>query len=472
MKKHAASHPISVPERATGLRRRAESRLGAAPAPLITELDAQCLVQELQIHQIELELQNEELKNAKAEVEAGLEKYTALDDFAPVGYFSLEPTGLIREVNLTGAGMLRVGRAMLVGRRFPFFIAMDGRARFDTFLTGVLAGTEKQEGDFTLQSPGRAAFRADLHAISALSADGHNRVCHLTVVDATARHQAIEARGRVDVLSAANHELVAEVARRRTAEEALRKSERHARDLLTEAAQLQEKLRLVSHRILLVQEEQRKKLSRELHDDISQLLVGIIVNLGNFTKAASADPSCIRRELPPLRRLVERSVRVVHRFARDLRPSMLDDIGLVAALESYIAEFPKVKNRRIALFADYGTGPDRLDNLCRTALFRVAQEALTNVHKHARAHEVTVRLTKTRGLITLEIKDDGRAFSVERIASPGWGDQLGLIGMRERVEMIGGRFEITSSPEAGTRVWAEVPTGRARAVGPAPVATA
>lgn len=210
---------------------------------------------------------------------------------------------------------------------------------------------------------------------------------------------------------------------------------------------------------MLVQEEQRKKLSRDLHDDISQLLVGIVVNLGNFTKAAERDPSSIIREIPPLRLLVERSVRAVHDFARKLRPAMLDDIGLVAALETYITEFPKAKGRKITFNSE--PAADHLDNVRRTALFRIAQESLTNAHKHARSRQITVNLRKADGFVTLEIADDGCAFEVESASAPG-GNQLGLIGMRERVEMLGGHLEIASAPGTGTRVLAAVPSGRTR----------
>jgi signal transduction histidine kinase len=246
-----------------------------------------------------------------------------------------------------------------------------------------------------------------------------------------------------------------EIVRRQAVETALKKSEQRARQLLEQSRLLQKKMRRFSHRILLVQEDQRKKISRALHDDISQLLVGINVHLAVFAKAAATNPRGIPPAIAPIRRLVEKSLRIVHRFARELRPASLDDLGLIPAIRSYLEDFPKRKGRQIQFTAFAGV--EALDNDKRTVLYRVAQEALTNVDKHAHARVVTVTILKIPGGACLEVTDDGKAFDVRRLSSAEWSNHLGLHGMRERVEMAGGRFSVVSIPGQGTTIRAEVP---------------
>ena len=424
------------------LRHRAEHRLRKQPvkgARIETKANNQRILHELQVHQIELELQNEELKQSKAEIATALEKYLDLYDFAPIGYFSLSEQGLILEVNLTGATMLGIERSRLVGRRFQLFVAPQSRPAFQAFLEGIFSGYESQSCEASILNASRTAFWANLEAKTAITISGTEKWCRVAVIDIAARKQAEEAQHRIDILSATNRMLEEEIIRRQVGETALRKSEQRAHQLLTQSRQLQKKLHHLSHQILMVQENQRKEISRELHDEISQLLLGINIQLVILAKAAS-NPPAIRRALAPVRRLVAKTVRIVHQFARELRPAMLDDLGLIPALRSYIEDFPKRKGRQIQFTAFAGV--ETLDNDKRTVLYRVAQEALVNVAKHAHASVVKVAILGTPGGVCLEIADDGKAFDVDRLSSNRWGNRLGLVGMRERVEMVGGRFSV------------------------------
>ena len=145
----------------------------------------------------------------------------------------------------------------------------------------------------------------------------------------------------------------------------------------------------------------------------------------------------------------------MHRFARGLRPALLDDLGLIPALRSLVREMEGRKGLRIQLSAFAGV--EALDGIRRTMLFRVVQEALTNVVRHADARNATVRIRKIRSAIRLEICDDGKSFPAERVIAAMHSGRLGLVGMRERVEMVGGRFDIASAPGKGTTVTAEIP---------------
>jgi signal transduction histidine kinase len=219
----------------------------------------------------------------------------------------------------------------------------------------------------------------------------------------------------------------------------------------------------MSHQILLVQENQRKEISRELHDEISQLLLSINLHLAVLDSSAAISPRSIRRSITRVRWLVEKSVRLVHDFARELRPPMLDDLGLIPALNTYIADFSKRKGLKVH-FAAF-SGVEVIEGDKRAVLYRVAQEALANVAKHARASVVKVLISKVIEGICLEISDNGKAFDVGRLASAEWGDRLGVTGMRERVEMVGGRFSVESSSGAGTTIRAVMPFGSAKPAG-------
>ncbi len=446
------------PYEAARLRRRAEASRRKSPAILAlprTEADTQRLLHELEVHQIELEMQNAELQHARVEMEAALVRYTELYDFAPVGYFSVDQQGVIQEVNLTGASMLGVARSGILQRRLQSFVAPSSRPVVDTFLATVFAQSGKQSCEALLKTAAGADFWADLQASSAAWLKGERKWCRLTVSDIAALKQAEEAQRRVELLAFANQEANREIARRRAVEASLKKSEQRQRELLVESQELQAQLRHLTHQVLLAQEDERKKISRQLHDEIAQILTGIKVQLTLLSQVAAINPRVLRRRIDKTRRLVGQSIGVVHRFARDLRPALLDDLGLIPALRSFVRDLAGRKALRIRLTAFAGV--EALDNTRRTALYRIAQEALTNVARHAHARMATVRILKTRGAVRLEIRDNGKSFPTERLLSANPGGRLGLLGMRERVEMFGGRFTIASAPGKGTTVTAEIP---------------
>lgn len=155
--------------------------------------------------------------------------------------------------------------------------------------------------------------------------------------------------------------------------------------------------------------------------------------------------------------MVEKSVDIIHRFARDLRPTVLDDLGVIPALHAFMKEFARQTGIHIH-FTTFTSGRiERLDTVTRTVLYRVAQEALTNVGRHARASQVDVSIRKLPRAVGLTIEDNGRSFQVERVLRAKRNKRLGLLGMRERVEMVGGRLRIESAPGQGTTIHAEIP---------------
>jgi len=159
---------------------------------------------------------------------------------------------------------------------------------------------------------------------------------------------------RTRELAESNEELLKEIRHRREVEESLRASEKTSSKLLEESCQLQENLRLLSRRLLSVQEEERKRISRELHDLIAQTLTGINLQLSMLRSKADSDLKEFNEKIDRTQRLVEKSVDIVHRFARDLRPAVLDDLGLVPALQSYLKGFMKDTGIRVSLTAFAG----------------------------------------------------------------------------------------------------------------------
>ena len=238
---------------------------------------------------MELELQNTELQEARDRMEAALEKYTDLYDFAPVGYFSLDAQGQILEVNLMGAAMLGLERSQLMHRRITRFVAPASQAILLDFLKQVFAGHGKQACEATLLKADGQAFWANLHATSAASPNGPRTWCRMAVSDITALKRAEEAQRRLEVLGVENRELALEIVRRQVVEEALKRSQQNQNQLLEESQRMQEQLRHLTHRILHAQEEERKRISRELHDEITQTLVGINVHLESLTRQTMVD---------------------------------------------------------------------------------------------------------------------------------------------------------------------------------------
>jgi len=246
-----------------------------------------------------------------------------------------------------------------------------------------------------------------------------------------------------------------EILGRKAAEKKLKKSEQHYNYLLEQSRNMQEHLRHLSRQILLAQEEERKEISRELHDEIAQTLSGINVHLATLKVEAAVNTEGLKKKITRTQRLVERSVNIVHRFARDLRPTLLDDLGLIPALHSYMKGFTKRTGIPIRFKAFPGV--EGLNNVKRTVLYRVVQAALTNVAQHAQASLVKVDIEKNHRSIHMEIKDNGKSFQVERVLFAKKNKRLGLLGMRERVEMVGGSFKVESVKGAGTTIGAQIP---------------
>jgi signal transduction histidine kinase len=201
-------------------------------------------------------------------------------------------------------------------------------------------------------------------------------------------------------------------------------------------------------RVVEAQELERRRLARELHDETGQALTSILLGLKGLEEAVEGDAP--RAAVGELRELVVATLQDVRRLAVELRPKVLDDFGLVPALERLTETFGE--QTRIKVRFESGLGDERLPGEVETALYRIVQEALTNIVKHAQAGTVSVVLTRKPASVAALIEDDGGGFDIEHVREDGFG----LEGMRERVGLLDGRIQIESG-EAGTTLVAEVP---------------
>jgi len=184
-------------------------------------------------------------------------------------------------------------------------------------------------------------------------------------------------------------------------------------------------------------------------------LTGINVCLVSLKKEARHNPRDLGHKIARTQRLVEHSVDIVHRFARELRPTVLDDLGLIPALQTFMKTFQQETGIRVSLSAFAAL--EQVNGDKRTVLYRVAQEALTNVARHAQASRAEVKIQKLDGAISMKIKDNGKGFRGARVLQAKKNKRLGLLGMRERLDMVGGKFSVTSAPGKGTTVVAHIP---------------
>ncbi|MCX6033002.1 MAG: sensor histidine kinase [Chloroflexi bacterium] len=215
-----------------------------------------------------------------------------------------------------------------------------------------------------------------------------------------------------------------------------------------------ETIETLTRRLLDAQEAERRRIARELHDEVGQALTAVKINLQAAGRTPGAE--AIAPQLDESIKIIERTLQQVRNLSLDLRPSLLDDLGLVAALRWYVdrqGQRAGIATRFIAEPAD-----PRLRAEIETACFRLVQEALTNVVRHAQAHSVTVELRQVGAGLRLRVRDDGHGFDVPAaLARAARGESLGLLGMQERVALLDGQIVIRSTPGQGAEILVMLP---------------
>ncbi len=222
--------------------------------------------------------------------------------------------------------------------------------------------------------------------------------------------------------------------------------------MLDAGAAYRARLREVAARALGAAEEERKRIARELHDETAQMLAALLIRIRLVQRAQ--DPDALGKLLEEMRADVGQALEGIRRFARGLRPPALDELGLVPAIESHARSLEEISGLIITVESDEVQGG--LPPQAELATYRIVQEALSNVVRHAHATRALVRIAREDELLVVTVEDDGRGFDPENaVSSEGGG--LGLFGMKERAGYIGGAVEVASTPGRGTRVRAEIP---------------
>ncbi|GIW78605.1 MAG: hypothetical protein KatS3mg105_0412 [Gemmatales bacterium] len=215
-----------------------------------------------------------------------------------------------------------------------------------------------------------------------------------------------------------------------------------------------EQVRSLSGHLQAVREQERTRIARELHDELGQALTGLkldIVWIRNRLAKLGEPATILAEKAQAMANVIDNTIQTVRRITTELRPGVLDSLGLLPAIEWLVQDFEKRSGISCSLKA--GEIPSAIDSERITALFRILQESLTNVARHAQASKVEVRIGKQGNSILLEVEDDGRGFQPEDIVKPA---AFGLLGMRERAEMAGGTFDLLPLPK-GTRAVACIP---------------
>jgi PAS domain S-box-containing protein len=376
-----------------------------------------------------------ERKNAQHALQESEVKFRSVVETAQDGIITVDQRGRLVAINRSAEQMFGYKREELLGKAITKLIPKPLRAAAELTLKCMANGAEQQWFERPVESVG-------------LRHDGTEFSIELTL--ATWR-----TRGGIFFTG-----VVRDIRQRKQAEMALRESREHYIKLFEEARAMEENLRQLSNKVLTAQEEERKHISRELHDEIGQTLTAANVSVALLRQHAHKDVE-FGKKVESAQKLLEQSINIVHEFARELRPSMLDHLGPYAALQNYIKTFTERTGIKAELESTIRS--DALDVKQGTVLYRVAQESLTNVFKHAQATRVRIVLRQLPQCVCMEIADNGRASPKPDQLNGAARGRLGLLGMQERVRLVNGEFAIESVPKRGTTVRVQIPLSPERA---------
>lgn len=389
------------------LRIKAEMQLAY---PLPTEMSARTaeeLLHELWVHQIELKMQNKELRRAQVALEESRDRYVNLYEFTPVGYFTLNRNGMIDEVNLTGAALLGVERNKLLERHFVGFVAPEDSDQWHHYFLNVLQHDGSRNCELVLQRGDGSRFPARLDCLH--MKEGGVSSARMVLTDVT----------------------------------------EHKRD--------KQHLRELTANLLTVREEEKASVAREIHDDLGGTLIACRMDAYLLADELSAnnDATLLLKRVESMSGLLDHALKDMRRIITDLRPTMLDDLGLRAALEWHAEQFHKRTDTECKVICAKGEyGECKLDEIVSINMFRIFQESLTNVARHSGASRVEVECWCDEEEVAISISDNGCGLPQGHAVAP---ISYGIRGMRERVEQLGGKIKFDSQPGSGFSVTVKLP---------------
>jgi PAS domain S-box-containing protein len=404
------------------LRRRAQANLARMISKTIPSLkpeNVEALVHELRVHQIELQLQNHELERTRQEAEDSRDRYRELYEAFPIGYVTIDLSGRIYDVNPVGASMLGLDRES--GRSYNFFsFFVNGESDVMTRLCQqVLPAQAPSACELQMRKADDSRFMAALQAAPVQVGEGKSERLRIAFRDITQQKEV---------------------------EETLRQ---HQVELEANRIELQD----LMEKLIGAQEEERRRIACEVHDDHCQRLTALILEAARLEKMyAMTMPSLV----PPMESMKETLSGILDDFrhlTHELHPRHLDTVSLSLSMHSYIKEFGSYRDLRIGFQEE--DVPNHLPMPITICLYRLLQESLGNIHKHANATHVTVKLSAGGNEVKLVVTDDGRGFDSRGAGARDKG--LGLTSMQERIRPLRGKVSVDSGPGRGTSITVTVP---------------
>ena len=380
----------------------------------------------------QLTLQSKQLLRAQSELADARNRYAALYDLAPIGYLTLDHQGVIIEANLAAGALCDQPRGYLIGLGLVSVVSADDRDQLQLFMDQArIAAGGLVATDLTLNTRSRRTVR--LLGRSVRTPEGLAQVL-TAMIDVTAEKQlAADKAHAYEAEQRKSDDLASEVERRIATEE---------------------RVKALLERLVNVQEEERRRLALNLHDHLGQQLTALRLTLSTLRDARSDAERT--RQFDSVEQIVSQLDRDVDFLAWELRPPALDDVGLEAALAQFVRQWSSATGV-LAELHESAKGGSRLSPDIESHLYRIVQEALNNVSKHAHASHVSVILERRVDETRVIIEDNGSGFELAdelmRI-KPG---SMGLTGIRERVALIGGDFELESAPGKGTTLFVRIP---------------
>jgi PAS domain S-box-containing protein len=451
MKKHEPAARCKVGRSPRPLGPRSQARTSPPTAMTVgqSETDFQHIVHELQVHQEELEAQNEELRETQQLLEASRDRYADLYDFAPIGYATLDGKGHIREINLTGATILGRERSRLLETLFSVAVAKSDLSAFHGHLRQCQQGSGPVTTELSLMVRDHDPVPVQLHSVPIPDLNGQTTMYRTAITDITVRKQA------ENILQLAHDELEKRV-RERTAE--LAGAIANLQKEITERERTEQALRELSVRLLQTQDKERRRIARELHDSTGQKLAALAINLSFIGKSTGTLNARVRQTLTESLELLDQSSRDIRTLSYLLHPPLLDERGLAAAVRWFTDGFTQRSGVKVKL--EVPESLPRLPEEIEMALFRIVQEGLTNIHRHSGSSTATIRLTVDQDHIQLEMRDAGKGLPKPHHNGDGAPLGVGITGMRERVKQLNGEMKIKSGSR-GTTVFVTIPLGGA-----------
>ena len=382
--------------------------------------DTTRLLHQLHVHQVQLEMQNEELRQAQETLAEACEHYTQLYDLSPTGYVTLSPEGIVEEANLRFCALLGLPRERVVQRPFSDFVKAEDRDFLQQHWREALEMGTTQMCKLHFSKSIGSALVMHVESLCTNSLESPQRKIQMAMLDITNLEHA---------------------------EQAVKLSE--------------QKLQYTAAKLVTAQDEERRRIARELHDDYCQRLSVMILEIGLLIKRNPTSLTDPTNQLQPLKARLVTLLSDLRDFSHGLHPEQTATLTLNDALRACVASFTEQTSISGTFYAPLQPVP--LLPAISTCLYRVAQEGLANIRLHAKAKRASLTLNALPEAIELLIKDDGQGFVPEAVSGS---HHLGLTSMRERVEQLNGTMKISSRPEWGTTIVIQIPLFQADQAGP------